>query len=314
MLRSLALIGVLLFTFSVQAEGRSKSKHSATLKSSLKAKKKKKSKVRVLQISTPNAEAYDEPSFDARVIIRLKRGQKLYGLKRKISGTDGLGLFYKVRLKKGVYAYILDTSVKGFRPRAELRSGGGISGRATQAKKNTNTKSEKSKTSYDGYSVPYSKSYGVVVSSLDYGFKTGGGDQSSKETFLGLKLSGAGWVSKSIPVDISFLYSSSSPKLFDSFTQAHSGSMFFLEGAIPLEWKKGKNWSIYGSVGAVISYYNFDITLGGETGDSKKTELGYSLGLAGGVRLGRYLLKAEVKYFKTGAKSIGSQVSLQRIF
>lgn len=271
-----------------------------------------RTKVSILQISKEQTPAYAEASFDARIIVSLKKGQKLYGIKKKVSGIDGLGLFHKVRLKKGVYAYVLDTAVKGFRGKPLLGTGGGISGRATRAK-DAKKKKRKNPSSYEGYSIPYAKSYGIIVSSIDYGLKTSGQSRSSKELFMGLKLSGVGWLGR-FPFDLSILYSPSSPKLLDSFTQAHSGSILFLEGAIPLEWRRGPNWSIYGSLGAVVSHSDFELTLGGETGPSKKTELGYSLGVGGGMRFGRYLAKLELKYTKTGAKHIGCQLSFQRIF
>ena len=63
------------------------------------------------------ARVYKRPNFDAEVIANLSPGKKLLGSVKNYEGTDGLGLFHKVRLKKGHYGYVLDTDIVGFKPR-----------------------------------------------------------------------------------------------------------------------------------------------------------------------------------------------------
>lgn len=270
------------------------------------------SKVGLIQISKSNAQVYKEPSFDAKIITNLKRGQKLYALKKKFEGLDGLGLFYKVRLKKKSYGYVLDTSVKGFRPKrvSKLSDGKSRSKKKSKIKKDKNKK----QSSFQNASIPYSKSFGLTVSRLNYALKTGSGVKKSKQMFLGGRISGPGWGLSRLPLDISLMYSPSSPDFFDSLVDSHSGNILILDVGLPFELNRGPNWSVYGALSGVVSRYDFDLVDQGVSASSSKTEFGFSAGLGGGYRLGRYLVKLEGKYVKLGSDSIGAQLSLQRIF
>ena len=68
-----------------------------------------------LRKSTP---VYKTASFDAPVIATLKRGTVIYGTRRP--RPSGFGYFHKVRVKKGVYGYIPDTAVEGFKKKGKL--------------------------------------------------------------------------------------------------------------------------------------------------------------------------------------------------
>ncbi|MGH1469068.1 MAG: SH3 domain-containing protein [Bdellovibrionales bacterium] len=273
------------------------------------------SKTTTVEISKSNVQVYKKPSFDADVIVALKKGQKLYALKKKIVGEDGFGLFYKVRLKKGVHGYILDTSVRGFKAKTrsvkkKQKKSGGISGGAT---KEDNKVEEKSPSSYKAYSPLYAKSYGLLVSSLNYSVNTKSGTRKSNEMFFGGKISGQGWGAP-LPLEVSLLFSPSSPSLFDSFTEKHSGFVAISEVGLPFEIKKGSNWSIFLSLSGVLSYYNFSYVLGGQDVSGSKLEFGASAGLGGRIRFGRYILGVEGKYIKLGASHTGAHISLSRIF
>ncbi len=266
-------------------------------------------KVSILEIERSSTQVYASPSFDARIIINLKRGQKLYGLNKKIVGTDGFGLFYKVKLKKNMYGYILDTSVKKFKETRNKKEGR-ILGRALKK----HQRKVKIVSSYDGYSVPYSKSYGLVLSSLSYALEIKGSTQKSTEMFFGAKILGTGWGISFFPLDISLSFSPSSPRLLDSFTQDHSGFIVLSEVGLPLEIKRGFNWSIYTTISGVLSYYSFNLAFDKVKESSQKAEFGISGGLGGGVRFGRYILNLEGKYIKLRTSHTGVQFSIKRIF
>ena len=68
-----------------------------------------------LRKSTP---VYKTASFDSEIVAQLKRGDKIYGTQRP--KPSGFGYFHKVRIKKGVYGYIPDTAVKGFKKKGKL--------------------------------------------------------------------------------------------------------------------------------------------------------------------------------------------------
>ena len=63
-----------------------------------------------LRKATP---VYKTASFDAPVVADFTGDETVYGTLRP--KASGFGFFHKVRIKKGVYGYIPDTVVKGFK-------------------------------------------------------------------------------------------------------------------------------------------------------------------------------------------------------
>lgn len=268
------------------------------------------SKVKVFEISKSKAPVYRKPSFDAAVIIRLKKGQKLYGSDKEIEGSDGFGIFYKVRLKKGLYGYVLDTSTKGFTPKGRLKSSGSIYGNIKEIQKSGRQVDPWQKTS-----VIYTKSYGLALQMFPkYSIEFKDRKKSSQEWTFGLSLSGPGWIFSSFPLDINLLFSPSSPSLFDSFTQGHSGYFGFLELGVPFELKKGRSWSIFAELAAVVSHHSYKLKINNENLKSSSTDLGLNGGLGVGYRWRRYLFKLDAKYYKVKEDHVGLGLRVQRIF
>lgn len=264
-------------------------------------------KVRVVEIEKHGAAVYKKPSFDARVIIQLKRGQKLYSSDKKIQGLDGMGLFYKVRLKKGIYGYVLDTALKGFVPKGPLSSS------PLSGKRKKRERSDR-QDHYAKTSPYYTKSYGILLQSLRYSLKFQDDKKSSQEGMFGLSLSGPGWLLKSFPLNINLSFAPSPPALFDSFTQDQSGYFAFLEASIPFEIRRGKNWAMALGIGAVLSHYDYKVTINSVEEPSSSTDLGLVGNLGAGYRIGRYFLKADFKYYKIKSDHMAFALRFQRIF
>jgi len=224
-----------------------------------------------LRKSTP---VYKTASFDAPVIAKLKRGQRIYGTHRP--KASGFGYFHKVRVKKGVYGFIPDTAVEGFKKKGKLTKkkvkskkkiskksksfGGGISGRAGGLKK----KSKRlGKTRSYKTSLLKERSVGLSLSSINYKLDTAVEAVKSNELFYGLKLSGAGWGLSRVPLDLNFVFSPSAPSSIETFTSNGSGFVVLTDLSMPLEWVRGKHWSIFVSLGIALSYYSFDFERAG---------------------------------------------------
>ncbi len=69
------------------------------------------------------AAIYKKPNFDAKIIYLLPKGKKVLGTRSTVEGSNGLGLFHKVKLGKSRYGYVLDTEVKisGSKPKSKKK-------------------------------------------------------------------------------------------------------------------------------------------------------------------------------------------------
>lgn len=266
------------------------------------------SKVVIHQIAKSDTPIYKEASFDSKVMIRVKRGQKLYGLDKTVEGKDGFGLFYKVKLKKGIYGYVLDTDLVGFKPDGVFSQKESKNALGTRRKKRDSTK-------WDRSSIVYSKSLGLSYSYLNYTLQTRNSKEKAGTSFFGAKLTGP-WLYKNLPLDINLLMSPSSPSLFDDITTKHSGFIGFLDVSILFELFKDTDWSVYGGLGGALSYYSFELDFNGtnETSKSTQTDFGFSGVLGFGYKINRFTVKLEGKYFNTNQSQTAALLSVQSFF
>ena len=251
------------------------------------------------------ANVYESPNFDAKILLRLDEGRKVVGTKKTFAGTDGFGLFHKVRVKKGVYGYVLDTNIKGFEPggifnKRKKKSGGFFSRRS-----NPN----------QIYSPTKSRSFGLSYAYMDYSIQASDQTLNSATSLFGLKFTGP-WLSPGLPLDISLLISPGAPSLLDTVSTEASGFFGFLDVSYQFVVFKSLKSEAYWSLGPALSYYSFDITFNGETEsrDSSQLDFGVSVGLGYAYTLDSFLIRFEGRYIRTNDAQLAGIVSLQRYF
>ena len=251
------------------------------------------------------ANVYKSPSFDAKVLVRLKEGRKVLGTKKTVAGTDGFGLFHKVRLRKGLYGYILDTSVKGFKPegifnKRKKKSGGFFSRR---------------RDSNQIYSSTKSRSFGLSYTFMDYSIQASDQTLNSGSSLFGLKFTGP-WLSPGLPLDIGLSVSPGAPSLLDTVSTEASGFFAFLDVSYQFVVFKSLKSEAYWSLAPALSYYSFDITFNGETEsrDSSQLDFGVSVGAGYAYNISDFVLRLEAKYLRTNDAQLAGTVSLQRYF
>lgn len=266
---------------------------------------KKNSKVRVLELSK-SSYVYKKPNFDSKVLLKLSSGKRILGSKVTYEGEDGFGLFHKVRLKKGVYGYIVDTSVVGFEPtgilkKKQKKKRGGFFSNKGRKKKNL--------------SPTLSKSAGLTYSYLNYSIKAIDETLTSGVSAFGLKFSGP-WLIKNLPLDISVFFSPSAPNFFESISTKASGFLGFLDVSYQSAFLKAPKQEAYWNVGAVLSYYSFDVLYNGETESraSSQLDFGFSAGLGYAYNFEPFLVRLEGRYYKTNESHLAGLISLQRYF
>jgi len=301
-----------LTLFSLTVQGKVK-KFSAQTKSSKKKSLKKKSsneksvarKNTKVFVLSKSAKVYKQPNFDSRVIANFKKGSKVLGTINKTSGTDGFGLFHKIRLKKGIYGYIIDTSIDGFRADGLFNKSQKKKKRGFFSKRSRKKKSR---------SIKGARSIGLSYAFSDYKLKTSNQELKTGASFYGLKYTGL-WKNR-FPIDVGLIYSSNVSNLFESVAFESSGYALLMDMTTFFTLYKAKSYLAYINLGALASYYSFDFNLIGDTQarNSSKTSIGFVAGLGLAFDFNSFILRTEARYFKDHDSQLMAVLSLQRLF
>ena len=267
--------------------------------------KKKTKSFKILEVSRVT-NVYQRPNFDAKVIIRLESGRKIVGAIKTTQGTDGFGLFHRVKLKKGFYGYIVDTDIKGFKPsgifsRQEKKRGGFFSRRRNQNRHH--------------FSPMKSISFGLTYAYMDYNIATLDQTLSSKSSLFGFKFTGP-WLFHNLPLDLTLLLNSGAPSLFDAVATEVEGYFGFLDLSYQSVFGEGLNSKMYWSLGPALSYYDFDIQFNGlsESKFSSRLDIGVSVGLGWAHTINSFLVRFEGRYLRTNESHLTGLISIQRYF
>ena len=265
--------------------------------------KSKSKSFEVLEIGK-TTNVYKAPNFDSKILMRLESGRRVVSTKKVIQGTDGFGLFYKVKLRKDVYGYVVDTDIKGFKASGVF---------SKSQKKGDGFFRRRNKNQI--FSPTKSRSFGFSYAYMDYSLAISNQTLSSKSSFFGFKLTGS-WLSPNLPLDVTLLISSKTPSLLDRVSTESEGFFGFLDVLYQSVFIRSFNSELYWTIGPAISYYNFDILFSGESElkSSSQLDLGVSLGLSYAYNLGLFLIRFEGRYIKTNEPQIVGLMSVQRYF
>jgi len=117
-----------------------------------------------------------------------------------------------------------------------------------------------------------------------------------------------------VPLDLNLRFSPSAPSSFETFTSESSGFVALTDLSLPLEWVRGKHWSVFISLGLALSYYSFDFVKDGASESSSAVDFGGVLRLGSGYRMGAFVARLEAEYLNVGTDHLGLGLSLQRVF
>lgn len=278
-----------------------------------------------LEVIKSSIRVYQKPNFDSPVIYQLQRKKKVYGTRRLLEGQNGLGLFHKVRLRKGVYGYVLDTDVKiqgsvkaskkkrdkkTVKSKPRTKKSTLLSNQAEKKKKKAKDNSEApqpkngfqitnplAKSSADHVPFFFRSYAGINLGTLSYAEKIVDGTQSSSEWMIGAKLTGPNWIFNRFMVDINVNFHWGAPKFFEKFSTEASGFILQADLTFPFQLKPLKNGSLYGGVGPLVSAAFFDFNYLGQQESSKNVRMGGLVMLGLGYDFGGFALRFEPKYY-----------------
>ncbi|RME17867.1 MAG: SH3 domain-containing protein [Bdellovibrio sp.] len=255
------------------------------------AKKRKKVKKRTYIkaiVITDGAAVYKQPSFDAPILDYFEMNKKIRIKKKMVPGIGGLGSFYRVRLKKGVYGYITDVDIKILSPKGKVK-----------ARRDSPAEKEDVVGPMEG--VFFRRFAGLSYAYENYAEKVLEKKEQEGISFVGVKFSGPDTFGIAFPLDIEFLYAGKAPQFYLKAAdtgKSVSGFIFITNVAVNLPaWEAGRRGLIYYGIGATGIYTNFQVPKGGVVLDSQEIRLGGFLDVGAAYEFyPRWLFRLESKY------------------
>ena len=117
-----------------------------------------------------------------------------------------------------------------------------------------------------------------------------------------------------MPLDFNLIFKPSAPSSLEKLTSDASGFVVITDLSLPLEWVRGRHWSIFISLGLALSHYDFEFFRSGVADSSSATEFGGVVRLGSGYRFGGFVSRLEFEYINVGADHMGFGFSLQKVF
>ncbi len=298
-----------------------------------------------LVVVKPVAVVYERPDFDSPVIYQLPAKKQVYGTRKTIVGEAGLGLFHKIRLRKGVYGYILDTEVRSLggtsqnssakdakkkdlapikksrKSKAAAKSKDGGSTKTSKSKEKTKPKEDSSgfqisqpqKTGPKNLGPFFFRKYvGLNLGMVKYSEKIVEGTKSSQEWMAGIKLTGTDWIFKNFLLDINVNVHVGAPQFFEDFSTDASGFLVQADLTMPFMLKPLNNGAIYGGLGPLVSASSYKFNYLGEQRDSQNVRLGAVVMLGVGYELGGFAFRLEPKYYWEKSRYFGVLAGIQK--
>ena len=255
------------------------------------------------KVSIEGAAVYEGPSFDAPVMEYLDRGKRVRISNKIYQGIGGLGSFYKIRVRRGVYGYITDVDVtlqkgvKRKRPEPKAQRQEQIPGDPTQPMDmNEPIPSE------FGDSFYLTRFWGPAFYSVQYSETVRKQKETSSMTLFGAKISGPPGRFGGMPLDINLLVALSPPAFYDEIATDTSGLMLMGDALTMLPIIDKKTWILYYGFGLQLKYAKWEVTLkdfpNNDPIDSQEVTLGAALQLGAGFRVGRKIsLRTDLRYY-----------------
>lgn len=240
-------------------------------------KEKRGVNAQIAMIKNNGSVVYQVNNFDSPVIAYLSAGKKFKISLKKYPGPGGLGLFYKIKLRSHLVGYIADTDVI---PRFEKKYGQ----RHIEENPIYNQAEEYSNTKEPIIEISQGRYIGAEISQVNLEENFRGSKWSSSNLFLGVRWTGPGALSETLPLDSEFLILPSPAKHYDSHLTATSG--FHLQAntglMFPISEKLEKFF--YYTLGFVAAYTKISFLNSGVSDSYTSTRWGVYGGLSLALR------------------------------
>lgn len=258
---------------------------------------------------TDGAAVYPRPDFDSPVQDYLGFKTPVVVSRKPYAGAGGLGLFHRVRYA-GKMGFVTDTDIRASKREAE---------RSHDEKRKSPSKAwaEDEDKKLGKAPLYLSRHFGLAGAIVQFSEKFSGHRLSDNMPMYGFRLTGPGTLFDGPPLDFNFWFSLQQPRYFSKFASGNSsGFLLFGDVMALLPMVDFRDFIINYGIGLMWTYTHYMIPVKntfGEVGnfDSQEFRMGVDFGLGLGQRFGRYLLRADAKYYIEKTSYPGFVVSFQ---
>lgn len=260
-------------------------------------------------VVTDGAAVYQAPDFDSTVLDYLRFQASIMASKRAYEGVGGLGLFHKVQYK-GRTGFVTDTDIrvaKLVRDREQENDA------RTRPANNPSKAWEKEEEENLGKAPLYfTRFLGGAVSMVKFAEKFSGRRLEDDMLMYGLRMTGPGTLFDGPPLDFNFWFSLQKPGYYNNFASGEpTGFLFFGDVSAQLPLLDVRNTLITYGLGLMWVYTRYQVPVRNLTFDSQEFRLGLDAGLGVGQRFGKYMLRADAKYYYEKTQYLGFILSFQ---
>jgi hypothetical protein len=274
------------------------------------------------------AAIYEKANFDSPVMDYLERGKKVLISKRVYRGAGGLGAFYKIKIRRGIFGYVTDVDVQVDREaknRVEdsRRKPPGQSGDVDDPLKiNPDLENpEEGNPDGDGRGGIYLTRYlGLGLNQFGYAETIAKRKKSANTSLIAIKLSGPGKSMGGMPLDYEFSFTSKAPSFYGQSFSSSKGFLFLSHAMTIMPLKVFKEGMFFYGFGLVAKYSKFDVVI---KENANKTPvdsqdlvagLGGHFGYTHSFSQGKYAIRVDGKYYYEKESYLGYGASLQMKF
>jgi hypothetical protein len=280
-------------------------------------------------VLTDGAMVYTKPDFDADVLTKLKKGQRV----RVSRGVRGeYAKFHKVRAGS-VLGWIaeIDVKVDGAPRRAEAarerqaneprertskRAQAEAEAKA-KAKDKREAESPREKKPFMDESLPifFTKYVGVLAGASEFVESVSGVDSHETLLVYGLKVTGPDVLLTGPVMDFNIALHYGAPSYYDSLSSTKPGGFVLMSDALLLYpfFNRDKAMITFG-LGPLLKFSNFSVTSGGDAKSLTELDAGVSLALGGAVKFGKIAVRLEGKYMLEKHQEKLFQLAVQQQF
>lgn len=238
--------------------------------------------------------------------------------RRSFAGSNGLGLFHRVRVK-GKIGYIPDTDVRVGEAEREQE--------AERAKETPKVKvdpvaADKPKSmawekdeeeNVSGAPIYLTRYLGGAVSRVRYTEKFQGHVLTDQMSMFGLRMTGPGTLFDGPPLDFNFWFSLQKPEYYNVFSTGINGFLLFGDVMALMPLVNLDDWVVSYGIGLMWNFSKYRVQIRGENSDSIDFRIGADVGIGVGRRIGKsLLLRFDAKYYYEKTHYAGYTLSLQR--
>ncbi|OFZ12783.1 MAG: hypothetical protein A2Z20_07000 [Bdellovibrionales bacterium RBG_16_40_8] len=280
-----------------------------------KPKRKPKDSGQDAKIIIDGAAIYEAPNFDAPVVEYMDSGKKVKISKKIYQSNSGLGSFYKIRIRKGVFGYVTDTDVKiaGLKGKdSKAYSGDDIDDDPTKIQPMFKDDEEQEQ----GHTLFFARYIGVNYSSFNYNEVINNRSRTATVSLFGIKLSGPIGLLGGAPMDMNVVFTTTAPPFYKDIATSTSGFMIIGDMLVLFPLYQSRSIIFEYGIGLVARYSSWGVSLINKPDKPPVDSQEIGVGVAGKVGAAlkisdQVLFRADGKYYYENSKYFGFTAALQ---